>query len=68
MNFEEMRKYVISSYPGKTWTNKVMNMDHRQVIAIYYKLIKINKRNKNSCFNNEYQITIDDFLKGGISC
>lgn len=68
MNFEAMRSYVISSYPGDGWKNRVMRMNQRQVVAIYFSLIRKEQERRKSITTLDYQISMYDIYEEVMSC
>lgn len=40
MNIVNMRNWVRSAYSSKSWQQKVGNMPDKQVIALYYDLVR----------------------------
>lgn len=46
MNMAEMRRLVISVYPGGDWARKVNNMPDHQVAAVYQRMLAAGKFNK----------------------
>ena len=67
METVQMRRKIISVYPDSMrWSNRVMNMPDKQVLAIYYSFLKTGrfdelKKKKESGEPTYTQLTIFDY-------
>jgi len=67
MTVESMRREIATKYPGEGWKKKVKNMHESQVIAVYHKFLKEDKKPVKAPkgLSPTYtQISIDDYIIG----